>query len=405
MRKQLIISYLFFFVITSLMAQDVVQWRGENRDGIYFETGLLKQWPDDGPELLWHFDELGDGHASATVLKDVIYTAGTVDGRAFVYALDHSGNLLWKKDIGKSWIESWEGVRSTPLFYDGKLYIMTAFGRLSCLDASNGDEAWNIELMKDYDGRNIKWGFTENLLIDDDVLFVTPGGIDANIIALNKDTGKLIWKSKGNEEVTAYGSPAIFDMDGRKLLVVMTMGSIMGIDASDGKILWLFEHTNRWSVHPNTPLLHDGYLYCVSGYGKGGVKLKLSDDGSEVTEVWQDDNLDNQMGGVILLNEKLYGAGHNNAKYWVIDWNTGEVLSSNMDMKRGNTTFADGMLYFYDERGWVGLVKPEGDHAELISSFRVPYGEKQHWAHLVINDKKLYVRHGTSLMVYDISAD
>jgi outer membrane protein assembly factor BamB len=162
-------------------------------------------------------------------------------------------------------------------------------------------------------------------------------------------------------------------------------------------------HTNKWDVHPNTALYSDGFVYCVSGYGKGGVKLRLSEDGSSVEEVWTNSTLDNQMGGVILHEGRLYGAGHDNRQFICLDWETGEELHSTRDFQRGNTIFADGLLYFYDERGKVGLIQPQEKGFTMISEFEVTYGERQHWAHLVIEDKKLYVRHGNALMVYSIA--
>ncbi len=389
-----------------LQSQEVAQWRGKNRDGKYNETGLLKEWPTSGPKLLWHFDELGDGHASAAVTSEMVYTTGTSEeGNGFVIALNHSGEKTWKTEFGKEWVENWDGVRSTPLIYDSKVYIMSSYGELVCMNAENGDIIWEVDLFTDYDGRNIQWGVTENLLIDGDKLFVTPGGIDANIIALNKDTGKLIWKSKAMEEQSAYCSPLLVELTDKKIFVTQTANSIVGLDPTNGSLLWNVEQTNRWSVHANTPLYHNEQIYCCSGYGKGGVMLQLSEDGTSVTELWRDESMDDKMGGMILLDGRIYGSGDANKKWFCIDWETGEELYSSKMLKPGNIIFADGLLYCYGTGGKVGIVDPTTNDYNLISSFKVPYGEKYHWAHLVIHNKRLYVRHGTSLMVYDIAAE
>ncbi len=404
--KQIIITTIIIAFALQLRTQEVAQWRGEDRDGKYNETGLLKEWPVAGPQLLWHFDELGVGHASAAVTNEMVYTAGTSEeGNGFVIALNHSGEKVWKTEFGKEWVENWDGVRSTPLIYDGKVYIMSSYGELVCMNAENGDIIWEVDLFTDYDGRNIQWGVTENLLIDENKLFVTPGGIEANVIALDKDTGNLIWKSKGKEELSAYCSPAIIELKDKKLLVTQTANSIIGLDASSGELLWSHEQTNKWSVHANTPLYHDGQIYCCSGYGKGGVMLKLSEDGTSVTELWRDESLDDKMGGMILLNGRIYGSGDANKKWFCIDWETGEELYSSKMLKVGNIIYSDGLLYCYGTGGKVGIVDPTTNDYNLISSFEVPYGEKYHWAHLVIHNKRLYVRHGTSLMVYDIAKE
>lgn len=401
--KKIFLILLSFACLVQTYSQ-ISQWRGENRDGIYNETGLLKQWPEDGPKLLWHYDELGAGHSSASVTDDCIYVSGTTsDQNGFVLALDQNGNKLWQTEIGQEWFVDWEGVRSSPLVYNDKVYMLSSFGKLFCLNAETGEIIWNVDLFTTYEAENIKWGLTENLLIDDGKLFVTLGGKDENVIALNKDDGKLIWKSKGNGELSAYCSPMIIKISDIKILVTQTQSSILGIDASDGTLLWKHDYTNKWSVMANTPVYKDGFLYCFSGYGKGGVMLKLSDDGKSITEQWVDDNLDNQMGGVVVLNNRIYGAGQNNAKWFCLDWITGKVLYSDNFIKVGTIISAEGLLYCYGQDGKIALVEPKDDSFNVISTFDVPYGEKYHWAHLVIHDKKLYVRHGTSLMVYDIS--
>ena len=387
---------------TGVLSQDIAQWRGPDRNGIYNETGLLKNWAQTSPVLLWHFDELGDGHASAAVTKDRIYTAGMINGIGYIFSFSLDGKLLWKLPYGEEWTESWPGARSTPLIVDGKIYFYSGFGKLVCMKADKGDKIWTVDVMKDFHGRNITWGVTENLLIDGNMLFCTVGGVDTNIVALDKNTGKLIWISKGNGEPSAYCSPLLINLPNRKVLVTHTANSILGIDAANGKLLWRQDQQNKYSVHANTPLYHDGYLYCVSGYGKGGVMLKLAADGSAKQEIWRSDSLDTRMGGVVLVNGNIYGSDDSNRGWRCLDWKTGKEIYSQKITNKGNIISADGMLYCYGDTGEIVLVQPAPDGFKKISSFKVPYGTNQHWAHLVIADGRLYVRHGNSLMVYDI---
>lgn len=170
----------------SAMAQDVAQWRGTNRDGIYNETGLMKKWPEAGPKLLWHFDELGDGHTSAAVTSKGLFITGMVNGQGLIYSFDLKGKLLWKKEYGKEWAESHNGVRSTPLIVKDKLYFMSPYGMLFCLNSADGKTVWSLDLAKEYGARNIKWGMTENLLYEGNTLYCTPGGPDAPIVADRK---------------------------------------------------------------------------------------------------------------------------------------------------------------------------------------------------------------------------
>lgn len=392
-------------VIKNFDTTQTAQWRGPERDGKYPSTGLLKKWPAKGPKLIWHYDKLGEGHASAAVTSNFVYTTGTdmEAGTGFIIAFNHNGTTAWKKTYAKEWLESWDGVRSTPLIDGENLYIMSSYGVLVCMSAKTGEKKWTVNLFKDYDGENIKWGVTENLVLDGDKLFCIPGGKQANVLALNKHTGELIWKCAGKGELSAYHSPLVINHNGRKIFVGQTASSILGIDVETGKLLWSHNQPNKWSVHANTPLYSESKLFCVSGYGKGNVMLEISEDGNSIKELWRNENLDSKMGGVVLHNGIIYGSGDKNRAWFALDWNTGKLLSENDEFTKGNIIFADGMLYCYDQKGKVALAEPLKDGYKFISSFDVPFGEKQHWAHLVIHNKRLYIRHGTSLMVYDIA--
>jgi outer membrane protein assembly factor BamB len=401
--KSLLLFIVICLIPNLIFSQHNVQWRGDNRDGIYNETDLLKQWPAEGPELLWHFDGLGDGHASASVTTNIVYTSGTIEGIGFVVALNHEGQQLWKTIYGKEWIESWDGVRTTPLVDGNKLYFMISYGVIYCLSIDNGEKVWEVDVINKYGGVNIKWGVTENLVIHNEKIFCTVGGPENNVIALNKNTGNLIWTNKGNSEISAYCSPTVINHNNKNILVTQTANSVLGFDVNTGDFLWSHTWTNKYSVHANTPLYHDGQIFIVSGYGKGGLMLKLSDDGKSVNEQWTNADINHKSGGFVLLNGRLYGAVDRGMDWHCIDWKTGQTLYSAKIFKSGNIISAEGLLYCYSEGGEVALVEPLENEFRVISKFKVPYGEKHHWAHLVINNKRLYVRHGNSLMVYSIS--
>jgi len=403
--KRIFFTSIAVIISLTITAQDVAQWRGPNRNGIYNETGLMKKWPDGGPAMIWHFDGLGEGHTSAAVTSSGVYITGMINGMGNIFAFDHSGNLKWKKEYGPEWTENHFGVRSTPLVINDKLYFMTAFGHLFCLNTTNGQVIWTLDTFKEYGGRNISWGVTENLLYDGNTLYCSPGGRDASVIALNRNTGKLIWKSKGNSEKSAYCSPILVKLANRKLLVTMMENSIQGYDAATGQFLWKYNHTTEPYVHPNLPTFIDGYLYCTTGYGLGGVMLKVSLDGSSVTEVWKYASLDPKIGGVVVLNGRIYGGGDRNRRLFCLDWKTGKELFTLNQLAPANIISNDGLLYVYSERGNISLIEPKTDGFNIISTFNVPLGSGTHWAHTVINNKRLYVRHGNSLMVYGIAAD
>ncbi len=403
--RSLLFTFLISIIVNSLSSQDVAQWRGPNRDGIYNETGLLKKWPDAGPKLLWHIDGLGEGFTSAAVTGKGLFITGMINGTGNIFAFDLKGNQLWKKEYGPEWTESHNGVRSTPLVVKDKLYFVSAFGKLFCMNCSDGQTVWTIDLVKQYGARNIQWGMTENLLFDGNVLYCTPGGSDAAMVALDINTGKEIWKSKANGEKSAYCSPIMIKLQNKKIVVTIMQNSICGFDAATGNQLWKSEFKMDPDVHPNIPVYNDGYLFCTSGYGLGSVMLKLSIDGTSVTEAWKNASCDPKMGGVVVLNGRIYGTGDRNKKFFCLDWKTGKELFSTRDLAPANIISDEGLLYVYSESGKVNLIEPKADSFNVISSFPVPFGADTHWAHLVIKDKKLYVRHGTSLMVYDIAGN
>jgi outer membrane protein assembly factor BamB len=399
------IFYLISIIFLSigLFAQETEQWRGPSRDGIYPASNLLQTWPADGPELLWHADGLGNGYSSAVVTENAIFVSGADGNQGHISALDHSGNILWRKFYGAEWDESYEGSRSTPLFYDNKLFMVSGMGKLFAMHPDDGNMIWEVDLMTQYEAVNIKWGMTENLAFLDNMIFVTPGGKVHNILALDKDSGTLIWSSKAKGETSAYCSPVIVDHHGTDMLITQTENSILGLNARSGKLLWSHPQPNRWSVHANTPYYTNDVVYCVSGYGKGGVALQITADGSKVTELWRDTNIDGRMGSFIVMDGYIYGPADQGLKWFGLNWATGEKVFEQNMIKKGNITAADGMLYLYGEDGKVMLADPENGQIIEKSLFRLTLGSGQHWAFPVIKNQKLYIRRGNALMVYNIA--
>ena len=390
------------------------QWRGENRNGMYDETGLLKEWPADGPELLWKFERLGEGHTSVAIAGEKIYITGMHDDILMLYVFDTTGNLLTEKEIGKEWNTNWNGTRSSACINDGKLYIFNALGTLFCLDETTLDEVWKKDLLTEFDGRNLMFGMTENPLIVGDKIFMTPGGEkNNNMVALNKNTGALIWSSPGKGLLSTYSSP-LYIGDQSVPMVVTWMASpeekegrihdneIVAFHAETGELLWSEALPSQNEINPNTPLYIDGMILSVTGYRGGAWLHRLKNGGKTIELVWKNDEMDNQMGGVIKIGDYLYASGHTNNNWFCVDWKTGETKYKVQDIGRGNIISADGMLYCYSERGEMFLVKPNPEKFEMVSSFKITMGTNQHWAHPVIHQGVLYIRHGDTLMAYKI---
>jgi outer membrane protein assembly factor BamB len=391
---------LFLFSLGA-QAQNSTAWRG-GTNGVYPDKGLLKTWPQSGPEILWTFQGLGEGHSSAVFAFEKIFVSTTIDKTGYIFILSTDGKEIKRYPYGEEFTESWSGTRSTPVIDGDWLYIYSGYGVIYAFDALNGTLRWKKDMLKDTDGKNITWGVTETLVIDGDKIFCSPGGKTQNIVALNRLNGNVIWSSPGAGDAAAYCTPVLFERGGRKILATMMADHIIGIDASDGKLLWNFEQTNQWSVHANTPIYTDNSLICTSGYGHGTVRLDLNADGSAVTKAWFNEKMNSRMGGVVCLDGYLYSSGDKNREWRCIDAKTGEEKWASSAVGNGVVISAEGLLYLYSDKGELALAEASPNAFKLLGYTKVEKGTAQHWAHPVINNGILYVRHGDALIAYKI---
>lgn len=400
------LSNLVFFLFCLFgvaKAQEVTQWRGTNSSGIYKVDRLLPQWPADGPQIVWTFDKLGQGFSSPAFANGKIYINGMLNGEAVLFVLDMNGKELQQFKYGKEFDASYAGVRSTPTIAGNLAYLLTGHGKLTCLDLKTGKTVWSKDFISDFGGTNITWGYTESVLIDGEKLFCTPGGKTNNVIALNRMTGETIWSCSGLGELSAYCTPLLIKLPARQLLVTHTTNHVLGIDATTGKLLWNFEHPNQWAVHPNTPIYHDGAVFVFSGYGQGGEKLKLSADGSSVTKEWDIKSFDNRMGGAVLIDGFLYGSGDKTRSWQCVNWKTGKQEYASSVVGNGAVIAANKKLIGYSERGELFMADAFPSGLKIISKTKVTLGSDQHWAHPVVFQGILYVRHGNALIAYQIA--
>ena len=395
--------FLIVFQFCNMSADKISQWRGPDRDGIYPEKELLQEWPEDGPELLWKFDKLGIGYTSVAATSDKIYATGITDSIGYIYAFDNDGNTLWKKDYGPEWTVNFPGTRTSPLIYNEYGYLLTGYGKLFCFNTNDGSIVWSKNILEEYDGENPPQGITENLVMDGNTLFCTPGGKEKNVVALNRMTGEELWSSKGNSEISAFCSPKLIVHNEKKFFITMTDSTIFSVDVENGNVAWkISELIYRFPDHPNTPIYKDGYLLYMDG-GKGGsVMLKLSDDGYSFEKVWASEILDMVIGNSVVLDGKIYSASTKEKAWVCVDWKTGEKLYSSDAIPGGSIISADGLLFCHSFKGEFGLFKPTETGFELKGLFKVDGKKSDHWAHPVIKDGRLYVRYHDSLLVYKI---
>jgi len=400
--KRILTFLILSAAVSAGFSQEATHWRGETMNGIYDESGLLKSWPVEGPEMLWVYEQLGQGHSSAVIDQGFIYTTGMTDGTGFLFKFDSSGKLLWKKGYGPEFTESWYGTRGSPVVAGKEIYIVSGNGVLYCLKAADGSKIWSLSFTDDLGASRPQWGYNETPVVDGDVIYATPGGNKHNVVALNRNTGALIWSGKARGERSAYCTPLLFTHNGRKLLATHTASHLVGLDALTGEMLWSQSQPNEWSVHANTPLYHDGAIFYFSGYGQGGGMLKLSPDGSSAKQAWFNKNLDSRMGGAVEVDGFIYSSGDYAREWRCVEWESGKERYASADLGKGVVIYADGMLYCYSDRGELALVKADPSGFKVISKTSVTHGSEQHWAHPVIYDGVLYLRHGNALMAYKV---
>jgi outer membrane protein assembly factor BamB len=269
------------------------------------------------------------------------------------------------------------------------------------LNSENGDILWKKNMIHNLHGKAPYFGYAQSLLINDSIIYAMPGGVDTNIVALNRFSGDLLWTAKAKGEKPAYNSPKIIETGGKQILVTYSENNFLGIDAKNGQLLWSESFTPQYPNHANTILYEDQAIYTSSGKGHGLVKYELALDGSSISEIWRDTLIGNYFGGMIKDGDDLYTGGGGRSKYTLLlDANTGEVKDS-LETGNGSIIYADGMLYTYAQKsGKVSLI--DTGTFEITGSFKVKKGNKEHFSHPVIKNGVLYIRHGNALMAYDI---
>lgn len=381
------------------------QFHGPKYDNISRETGLLKTWPDDGPRTEWVFSDCGRGFSGVSVADGKIFTAGDFEDGEMVLALDMAGHPLWKSPNGESWTGAYPGSRTTPTYRDDMVYQMNPTGRLAAYRARSGEEVWAVELCVEFGAKYGTWAMAENVAVEGDLLFCIPGGSKALMVALDKNTGATTWTNTELEETAAYCSPILTTYQGVRQLITLTQKSVIGVDVKTGKLLWSHPHVTQHDQNVTAPLFSDGYVFATSGHSGGGRLLEINADGRGVKELWWNEDLDNCHGGVILLDGHLYGSACRSGGkgFFCADFMTGEVRYRDKRMEKLSLTCADGMLYGLTQRGEVLLIAPSPERLDVAGNFQLPLKDGDPaFAHPVVCNGRLYVRHGRHLYAYDI---
>ena len=414
-RKLPILAALGLAILPSATALDWPTWRGSDRSSHSPDTGLLKEWPEGGPKLLWTFRDAGKGYSSPAIVGDFIYLTGTRDGKAEIICLKAAdGSEAWSAEIGDDPAEGYNtrwggGTRGAPTVDDGMVYAISANGDLVAVSATDGKKKWSKSFTKDFNGKIPAWGYAESPLVDGDKLIVTPGGKGGSIAALDKKTGKVLWQSEGLEDDAQYASVIIADGDVKKQYVQFFMKKLAGVDAENGKLLWSSPWPQGRTAMIPTPIYQGGKVYMTGGYGSGSKLVDIT--GAETKDAWENKVMKNHHGGVVLVGDHLYGFSDGGG-LTCQEWKTGERVwnESGQGIQKGSVHYADGMLYCLDEKeGSVFLAVATPDGFKEKGRFPLPEKTKLRegtqgkvWTHPVVINGKLYLRDQDLFWCYDV---
>ena len=385
-------------------------WRGADRTDVSHETGLLKEWPKDGPQRVWLSKDCGVGYSGFAVVDGKLYTMGAYQDAVELICMDaNTGKILWLARMADNVLEDGrgDGPRGTPTVDGDHVYAMSGEGVLVCAKLQDGEVVWSVK-MQDFGGSVPNWGYAESVLVDGDRLICTPGGRDGAIVALNKLTGKIIWQTKKFTDRADYSSVIVAKHNGTRQYIQLTQRTLVGVAAEDGRVVWESNWPGRTAVIP-TPIFRDGKVYVSSGYGVGCKLVKLSDKSAE--PVYENKEMKNQHGGVILVGDHLYG--YSDRVGWLCqNFETGEkVWADRQSLGKGAIACADGMLYCVSENeGDVVLIEAtpagwkERGRFTLNPQTELRSSRGKIWTHPTIADGKLYLRDQDLVYCYDIEA-
>lgn len=426
-----------FFLSSAAAADDWPGWRGPNRDGKSAETGLAASWPENGPPLAWKASGLGSGFSSLAVVGERIYTLGDLGDSQYALALERSGGkVLWKTKIGPKWEDEYGGSRGTPTVDGDRVYVLSTEGVLYCLESATGKTAWSRSLPKDFGGFMMEtgggthWKFAESPLVDGDRVVVTPGAKTAALVALDKKTGKEIWRAalpdlgEAGRDGAGYSSVVVSEGGGVRQYVQLLGRGVVGVEASTGRFLWGYNRVANGVANIPTPLIRGDHVFASSGYGTGAALLRLKpavraegskEGGKKAAGVAAEevyflggDTFQNHHGGMILDGNYVYtGTGHNKGFPLALHLADGEVAWGpvrNEGKGSAAVTYADGHLYMRYQDGRMILVEASPEAYRQKGHFEIPEVHHPSWSHPVIADGLLYLREQDNLFVYDIQA-
>jgi len=404
-------------VTAGLRADNWPQIGGPTRDCISAETGLIQEWPEGGPKVLWTV-EVGKGYAGPVVYDGEVYLLDRVTGKQDILrclSLE-TGEELWRHTWDAKGAVPHPGSRAQALVEEKYVFAAGPKGDLYCVDRKTHKPLWHKNVLDEYNGKLPKYGFNQTPLAYKDTLILTVFGKDAGVVALDKETGKEVWASQPFEDLkyAPYASPLLVTINGEEQVLAATFNEIASLDPDTGKFLW--HHTAGWHCKRMivTPTyLGDGRILRTGGYQAGTEMLRVEkkDDGTfETSTLWKTDSCNCQIHQPLPYQGHLYILGNSNranAGLMCFDmagslkWKTGR----SPNFGRGGMILADGRIFAVDATtGKLHLIKPDPEDYQNLGNKTYLERAARPWAPLALSEGKLIIRDWHQMKCLDIRA-
>ena len=385
------------------------QWRGPQRDNISPDTGLLQQWPTGGPKLVWKATGLGQGFAGVSLWGDKVFTMGDKADGSYLIAVNRTdGSPLWSTRVGRAGGNDPQrpGPRCTPATDGVRVITVAQYGEVLCADVDSGNALWRKSYQEDFGATKVpQWNFSDSPLLDGDRVVCLPGGPKGTMVALDKDTGDVLWQTSEITDDACYSSVIFAEIGGVRQYIAVTDARVFGVRAEDGKVLWQAAREER-NVIP-TPIYHEGVVFIASGYNAGAHAFRITADGGafKAELLYENSRVANQHGGSILVDNHVYVSVDSGGRLTCVDFATGDIVWQDRSVGKASLGYADGNLIVRSENGPVALVEatPDGYHEK--GRFEQPDRSKYNsWPHPVIAGGRLYLHDDDVLLCYELKA-
>lgn len=380
---------------------DWPQWRGPNRDGISSETGILKDWPEGGPKVLWKAPS-GDGYSAIVIADGRLWTMYGQGSDEFLVCLDaNSGKEIWRFRTDAKFRNSWgNGPRSTPTVDGSLVYALSSQSKLYALNASNGKEVWSHDLVKEYGAQVPNWGTATSPLVDGNLLLVDVGGDEFGLVAFNKDNGKMVWKTA--TDLPGYAAPIAITVNGVRQIIFFTGTAVISVSPDNGRKFWSHGWRTDYDVNAATPIfIPPDKLFISSGYNVGAAVLQINtaNGTAKVDEVWKSRVMRNKFSSSIFLNGHVYGFDEGTFK--CVDINTQETKWAERGLGHGSLIYADEHFIVLSESGKLLLVA--ATPGQYIEKERLEVLDGRTWTVPTLSDGKLYLKNQDEILCLNFS--